>query len=294
MSFATFLAKVSGKKRVWLYRFELGSTRAFYTSRATQYDDYTFDFFDEVDFFARGDFFSRTYTPAPITQGRMRRTSQIKRGELDIVFPRTNATAQLFRDSVIAEASRVDVLTVFANDPDAEVVTKFRGRVVAVKPGIVSITLTAENQFTAMRRKALARTMQRLCNNAQYFDPGTDYPGCKLNLATWQSAATATAVLGSVVTVTEAATFDDGYFSGGILEYGSDRKLILSHTGDALTMLSLPSGLETAIAGGSQSVKIAPGCNLTFQMCSAVFDNADNFGGLPFMTDNPFDGRNPY
>lgn len=294
MSFATFLAKVSGKNRFWLYRIELGATRVFYTSRATQYEQHNFDVFDMADVFDQVDVFTRVWSPVPIKQGRIRRTSHIKRAELDLVLPRTNAIAQQFRDGLEAQASKLQILTGFANDPDAEVVTKFLGRVVGVKPGIVSITLTAENLFTALRRKALAQNMQRLCGHAQYHDPGPDYAGCKLVLADWQTIATATAVSGDVLTVTEAANFDDGYFSGGILEYGSDRRFILKHAGAELTLLSLPAGIATAVSGGSVAVKIAPGCNLTFQMCSAVFQNTDNFGAFPFMSSNPFDGRNPF
>lgn len=294
MSFASILATVSGKKPVWLYVFELAGVRTYYTARPVAYGQTNFDFFDQLDVFADPDFFTRTYSPVPIARSKITRTSVVRRAEVDVVFPRTNSLAQQFRDNAGAEASRVQILQVFANDPDAEVVPIFVGRVVAVKPGLVSITLTVENAFTAMRRKALALTMQRLCNHAQYFDPGPNYAGCKLNLASWQVSATATAIATKVVTVTEAASYDDGYFSGGIMEYGTDRAFILKHAGTALTMLRLPAGLATAIAGGSQSVKIAPGCNLTFQMCSAVFENTDNFGALPFMTDTPYDGRNPY
>lgn len=296
MSWASIVAAVSGKKPVWLYRFEQGTTMVFYTSRSTQYDQTNFDFFDQNDIFAAvaTDFFTRNWLPSPIGRGAITRTSKVQKATLDITFPRTNVTAQSFRDSSLVQYNKAQVLAVFSNDPDAEVVTKFLGRVVAVKPGLVKITLSCENLFTTMRTKALAATMQRLCGHAQYFDPGSPYAGCKLVLADWQVSATATASAGRDITVTEAASYDDGYFSGGILEYGGDRKMILKHAGSTLTMLDMPDGIATALGSGSQSVKIAPGCNLTFQMCSAVFQNTANFGGLPFMTDNPYDGRNPY
>lgn len=294
MSFATFMAMVSGKKPIWLYRFDRGTDQYFYTSAGTAYNQTNFDMFSLSDFFAQADVFSLPWNPTPIGRGAISRTSSTQRATLDIVLPRTSPLAIAVRDGLQAQETLLTVYKVYDGDAAQEAVTKFIGRVVGVKPGLVSITLSCENQFTAMRRKILASTMQRLCNHAQYYNPGAEYAGCKLSLPAWQVAGTATALSNYDITVTEAGSYDNGYFSGGILQFGTDLKFILKHSGTTLTMLALPEGFAAAIAGGSQSVSIAPGCNLTFQMCSTIYKNTDNFGGLPGMTDNPFDGRNPF
>lgn len=280
MSYAAIAALISGKRPYWLYRLALGSDVVHLTSRAS-------DIADTAP--------AQVWTASAIRHGRLRQTGSLDRSGVELTLPRSDAFAQKVRDSIGIAPTEVTIWHGYENDPAAERVVKFTGRIVAVTPTLTSVTLSCQSRFTILRRKALSATMQRLCRHAHYHDPGAGFAGCKLALAEWQVTATAAAWADPRATVAEAAAHDDGFFTGGIFEYAGDRQLILAHAGDQLRLLAPLAGLaEQIAANGAAAVKLAPGCNLSFEMCSGLFRNSDNFGGFPQMTDTPFDGRNPY
>ncbi|MCV2877616.1 DUF2163 domain-containing protein [Sedimentimonas flavescens] len=286
MSYAAIAAWVSGKRPVWLYRLDLGQESVFYTSRAGGYVT-TPDFFDRFDFFDEPDVFTRTWAPSAIAHSRIRQTSAIGRAETALVLPNSDAFARRFLGGQGIAESRVTIWHGFSNDPDGELVVKFRGRVVGVRPMLTRITLICENRFTEMRRKGLSAVMQQPCRHALY------HGGCGLNIADWQQDLTATAASGAFLTVPGAATEADGHYSGGVLSFGGQMQMILKHTGSTLRLLKpMPDLSEEIAAWGSAAVKLAPGCPLTLDACASKFNNALNFGGFPWMTDSPFDGRN--
>jgi hypothetical protein len=126
--------------------------------------------------------------------------------------------------------------------------------------------------------------MQRPCRHAHYFTYA-DGGGCRLDVNAWKQAVVITAATGRVMTIPLAGLQPDGTFSAGLLFLGSNQYFIENHTGNQITLESVPVGLAVPA-----NVDIAPGCNLTPQNCVA-FNNIANFGGFWFMTDTPFDGR---
>lgn len=286
--YSDFLAMISGKKPFWLYRLERAGTQYFYTSRGTDYTETGHDWFDEFDVFEPADFFTRTWASTPMKRSAIRQTSAIGRAEVTLTFPQSDTFARTFLDAPQYETTLLTVYHGFANDPYGELSTKFRGRITGVKPAYTTIRLTAENRFTLGRAKGLHRVMQRPCPWAVY------HTGCGVTLASFQDAGTLTAISGKVVTVTQASSQADGYYSGGILEWNGKKQMIMAHSGTSLTLIAPVAGMATALAAASPSqlsVTIAPGCNRTTAICSSRFNNLANFGGFPLMTENPFDGR---
>jgi hypothetical protein len=178
----------------------------------------------------------------------------------------------------------VSVWQTFAGDPDEEYARKFSGRVVSVQPGLLTVRLLCEESFTSMARSSAAQVMQRPCRHAHYFTYA-DGGGCRLDVNAWKQAVVITAATGRVMTIPLAGLQPDGTFSAGLLFLGSNQYFIENHTGNQITLESVPVGLAVPA-----NVDIAPGCNLTPQNCVA-FNNIANFGGFWFMTDTPFDGR---
>ncbi|WP_212525846.1 phage BR0599 family protein [Actibacterium sp. MT2.3-13A] len=269
MSYTAIAALISGKRPLWLYDLTLGATTTRYAARSANYT-----------------YASNSYTASSIAHTRIRQTSAIGRAETTIVLPRTDAFAIAVRDNIGTLETAITIRHGFVNDADQEFVVKFRGRVIDVRAMLGTITLVCENRFTEMRRKGLAAVMQRPCRHALY------HTGCGLNIADFETAGTATAWASPVLTVTEAGAQADGYYSGGVVTYAGARQMIVSHTGTALKLLGPVPDLAAAIAAsGSASVSIAPGCDLSTTTCNGRFSNIDNFGGFPWMTDSPFDGR---
>jgi len=291
MSYSAFNALVSGKRPVWLYYMRKGATEVYLTSSGEDFNAATPDFFIGDDFFAEedGDAFTQIWTATPMTRTAIRVTSAIGRAEVKIVMPQSHEFARLFIGDPGYEDNEVVIYHTYTNDPDAEVVTKFRGRVVETRAFWKTITLACENRFTAMRNKALPEVVQRPCRHALYNQ------GCNLNIADWEIPGTATDYTAPVLTVTEAGEQADGYFSGGIVTWNGNRQFIIKHSGTSLTLLAALPGLSDDIdASGSSYVSIAPGCNLSMATCKDRFDNLDNYGGFPWMSDSPWDGRNPF
>jgi len=294
MSYSTWLAKIFGKRPIWLYRLTLGSTTVHLTTRQSDYYSPHDDFFDlGPDLFAHDDFFGQTFTASPLSHTKIPVTSKLDRSELKMEFPLSDSFASQFLGIIGLVEATVTIWHAFEDDPDRERVVKYRGRIMEVRPSPTRIEFSVENELTAMRRKGLVAVMQRPCRHALYHgDPGE---GCGLNIADFETSASATAASGVTVTVTEAGDQPDGYYTGGVITYDSQRQMILSHTGTALVLIATLPGLEDEVtAWGSATVKLAPGCDLTRDTCNDRFDNIVNFGGFPWMGDNPFDGRSVY
>lgn len=272
MTYSAFAALTSGKHTVWLYEFTIGGVVTRYTSRSSAY---TYD--------------SETWSPAAIGHGRIMQTANLRKQELTITLPKSNAVATTIREGVGIIATRVRVLHGYEEDGDQEFVVKFDGRIVNHKPFVGTTTLICEPESTKRRRKAIAAHFQRPCRHALY------HGGCGLSLASYQAAAVATDWTSPILTVTEAAAQPDGYYSGGLVSFNGALQMIRRHTGTSLNMLAPVPGLEADLdANGTSAVLIAPGCDLTMQTCDDKFSNIENFGGFPWVTDTPFDGRNPF
>ncbi|MZR14220.1 hypothetical protein GQE99_14450 [Maritimibacter sp. DP07] len=285
MSYSSFLSLISGKRPLWLYKIVLGSQTAFLASRATDFDLPHSDFFDlGPDLFANEGFFQQTYTASPVRHSRIPVSARIDRNDVDLVFPLSDAFARNYLGSIGIVENSVTIWHGF--EGDGEFVVKFRGRVMGVKPEQTTITLACENGLTSMRRKGLSAIMQRPCRHAVY------HTGCGLNIADFEVSGTATAISGATVTVAEAASQADGYYTGGVLTFNGARQMVAKHVGSSLTLIGALPGLEGEISEwGSADVQIAPGCDLSLATCELRFSNTDNYGGFPWMSENPFDGR---
>lgn len=292
MSYADRLSSVFGKRPIWLYHFVKDETERFFTSRATDYTEDLTDWFDQVDVFVGEDFFTRVWKSVPVAHTRFRVTSTIGRAETEILFPQSNEWVQTYvtPGGLGYEDNTVTVYHEFTNDPDQERLAKYRGRAIATRRKLNYTYLVCENRVTELRRKGLSAVIQRPCRHALYHSK--DGLGCNLNIEDFQVDGVATALSDTLVSVAEAGNQEDSYYAGGVLTFNGSSQLILSHTGTTLVLLGPIPGLQDAIDGeGSAEVKMAPGCNLTRATCAEKFNNLDNFGGFPWIDDNPFSGR---
>lgn len=270
MTFANILASVAGKRPFWLYELQRDGEVGRFTSAGADIE-----------------WNSQTWTSTPVTHTRFMRTGAINRASTQLVFPASNVFAQRFLEPSY-QGNLVIIRQGFSNDPDNEVVVRFRGRVIGVEPKLTRLVLTCENKTTQTRQKAMPAVMQRPCRHALYGD------GCGLAIADWQVDATLTAYSDGVATVAAAASQPNGYYRYGVLEYAGRRQMIRAHSGSSLTLLGPIVGLEDDLAGspGTLDVKIAPGCNLTRSVCNDRFGNILNFGGFPWMDETPWNKTN--
>lgn len=206
---------------------------------------------------------------------------------MSVVFPISDGWARRF----LGPPGDPVTLTMFRghhHDPSGEVVAWWKGRVVSGRAEGERIILRCESVFTSMKRLGVRAVYQRTCRHALYSG------GCGLDLASWQTAGTVSAIGARKVglTIAEAAAQPDGYFTGGILQHGAALAYIARHSGTSVRLSArLPALEDDLAANGSAAVLLAPGCDLSRRTCANKFSNVENYGGFPWIPGkNPFGG----
>lgn len=224
------------------------------------------------------------YTPTSIGRSEIESRNELSRANLDIRVSLTNAAAIRWLSD---NGENIVSLTIFERSTLGTFTTAWKGRLVAVIPGMDSITLKFESIFTSLRRPGLRARYQRSCRHALYGR------GCRLDAEDFAVVGECTALAGTVVTVTEAALQPDGYYVGGMLR-SPDGVLsyIVGHTGTAIalqrTSYSLAQAAEAALPF---AVTLYPGCDHSRVTCNSKFNNLLNYGGFDFIPQkNPMGG----
>lgn len=236
-----------------------------------------------------------TYVPVTIGRSEAESKNELSRANLQVTVDLDNAMGRRWMKNILDE---VVSLTLFSKD-GADVSVTWKGRLASVKPDVSSIELVFESIFTSLRRAGLRKRYQRSCPHVLYGR------GCSLNKADWATAGKMLALSadGLTVTVPEAASFADGYFTSGMIEAPDGTlRFITNHIGQFLTLIRPVSSLGEALINsgygvsyggfyGGVSVNIYPGCDRTKETCNNKFNNLPNYGGFPFIPlKNPFGG----
>lgn len=156
---------------------------------------------------------------------------------------------------------------------------------VMLKRGTVGEIVLKDSVFRAELRgltQALSQQIVELYTPDCRADLGDSR--CKINLA-------ALTVSGTITSVTDRRTFadtsreeDDAYWNGGLIIWGSgantDRKMeVKSFIGGNFTLyLPMPDNIEVG-----DTYTLQPGCDKSFGMCKARYNNVKNFRGEPHV-----------
>jgi len=209
-------------------------------------------------------------------------SEELARQGLTVEVPRDNDLAALWLASPPMVAAELQLLRGHRNDPDAEFVTYWRGRVAKVSWSGSRAVITCENALSGLRRMVFVPNWSRGCRHGLYAQ------GCEVAQTGFAVTGTVTAVNGAVVTAAAWAGQPDGWFTGGFVELlNTPLRMVVDHVGDALTLQAAVPGVRV----GDELVAYA-GCDHTSETCETKFGNLDNFGGCEFFPEqNPFDGK---
>ncbi|MEM7806220.1 MAG: phage BR0599 family protein [Pseudomonadota bacterium] len=270
---------------IFLYEIDSGGTRYLRAAGPVDVTLTPSDTFLQPPDFTTSDPSTRTYVAEPgIAHTEILSSGEVDRAEVQISFPISSA----FAISLLGASSPTTWVTIFRyhlSDVTSERRALFVGRLISREINGYQLNCRFENIVSRLRANGLREYFSTSCRHALY------QQGCNLNIEDFFTAGTATALSDLDLTVTEAALQADGYYTGGVIRWNSVLVYVLGHTGSTLLLKSVPNGLAAAIAGGSQSVEIAPGCPLSIDVCGSRFNNADNFGGFPYIPKkNPYDG----
>lgn len=224
---------------------------------------------------------SDIYTSTPIQRTAVEVNTEQARNALKLTVRRDFVIADLFRQSPPTDVIALTIKR-FHRDEEEDVAVVWIGRVLNCSFEGAKAVLTCEPVSVSLKRQGLRRLYQKQCPHPLYGE------GCFVDKEDFKHETTITDVNGVTVTV---ASLDSLPYAGGFLEYEDmdgnlERRFIRSFSGLVLT-LNLPfNDLESATA-----VTVYPGCNHTMETCDTVFDNLENYGGMPFIPiHNPFDG----
>lgn len=167
-----------------------------------------------------------------------------------------------------------------------EFIVVYKGKLSSSIPHRKSVDLIFSSWSKALSRREAGFVAGRQCPWRLYS------PECGVDKAAFAIAGTATTYDAAVITVAAAAGQADGYFAGGLVEFGDDARMIVRHVGSSLTLSGKFPRLSDAIAGsGAAAVTIYPGCDKSLTTCRDRFNNIARNGSLPLMSDNPFTTR---
>jgi len=230
-----------------------------------------------------------TYRAVPITRSNVELSSEDSNTTFTANFPLDAEFLELFR---ISPPSGLVTLLVEKFDlrTNQSLGLVFKGRIVNVAWEEDMAELICESSSQAIRRMGLRRHYQYGCPHMLY---GGE---CRVNRSNYVTIDTASNLTSISVDLISAAGKPDGYYAGGYIEYEHselktvERIAIADSAGATLTLFSYPIGLK-----GGTEVRAYAGCDRTIQTCSQKFNNAENYGGMPFIpTNNPFGGDPMY
>jgi uncharacterized phage protein (TIGR02218 family) len=213
-----------------------------------------------------------TWYPSALQLGKFACTGEIPKDALTVKLPVTDSVAQTFLGYPPEVMTSVTVFRTHYDD--ADVLCYWKGRVsgFSITGGVLA--LTCEPIFSSLKRMGLRPVYQKCCRHALFG------AGCNVDPDNFAHSVTATVVLGSVVTVPDAAALD---LTGGTLMTANGTiRMIVAQNGADLTLMRAIKGLAPG------AVTVYDGCAHDIDACRDKFHNLGNYGGFPGIpTKNP-------
>jgi uncharacterized phage protein (TIGR02218 family) len=221
-----------------------------------------------------------TFAPEAIAHTEPSQGVELKSGTLKVTVPLSNPVAQQFLAYMPSTPMFLTIYRAHDGDPDNETVVYWQGKVTkAAFYDYCELNCAPEQED--LKRPIPNQRYQPQCNRILFS------PDCTVNKLSFRVAATLTSVNGAVIQAAAFATQPNGYFNGGYIELNNERRMILNHAGNTLTLIAPVNDLTV----GTQ-VFAYPGCNQQFNGdCVQKFNNGVNFFGFEWIpTNNPFVG----
>lgn len=239
-----------------------------------------------------------TWRAAAISRSEIKQTVEKPQDQVTVTFPYsldpnessppiTQALGDNWRPYVPSDTVAITCLAYHANDPDAETIVEWTGRVQQPKFTDGQCQLTCQPSRTILN--ALRRGPK--WGRQDWKIPYAPAPrGMGLKRADYEIPATVTAVSGLSVTAAEFAGVPYN-LAGGELSWArangiTERVMILAHSGSTVTLLAAAPELAVGLA-----VIALPTCGHTWADFAAR-NNTVNFGGSIYMPiDDPYGGQ---
>lgn len=239
-----------------LYEFTRGNAKFYYTSSDKSVQD------GEI-----------IYEAITLTRSAIDSSSDLEKNSIDITFALNSKFAQDCLRSALEENTLVKVSKLqFGN-----ISTLWQGRVTAVKPDGVEITLKCETDYTSLGRAGARYKYQRTCCHDLYGS------GCKLDKSNFEVEATISVVDRLKITFDDLNA-EENDFRLGMVEVNGVYVGIESNSENSVTLIRRLDSLSEFVG---KKIKLYPGCMKSLTACHR-FNNTDNFLGFSYIPeDNP-------
>lgn len=218
------------------------------------------------------------YTAKPIKRSRIKvSTPQAGSSDLTIDLPASDPLIIAYGFGV---APPELYLTLTRYHEPSDVIVYWKGNVTNCRVSGEMGSLITPNEITrAMAGEVPSVIYQTPCNNVL----GDD--NCLVDLDAVSHSTFMVDYDQSTVTVQSDNGRADGFYNAGFLETPYEKRSIVSHVGNVIT-LAFPLTRRNY----AMPVTIRPGCNLAYEGdCLTKYNNQPNFGGFPFIPNvNPF------
>jgi uncharacterized phage protein (TIGR02218 family) len=215
------------------------------------------------------------YQPEAITRTQSNQTT-VEGGR--VTLPVSNPVVEQF---VAFSADTPMFLVIYrGHEGDSDVVVNFTGRVNLCRFGDVTAELNCLDD-DVLKGRVPTKPQFPHCNHSLYDS------ACKVNreLFALQGTIATVDATGAIISVEAAASKADGWFTSGFLETKEQRRIVLLHAGDTMTLIA-------PLIGGAKvgdAVTLYAGCARDVETCKTKFNNRQHFGGFPWIpAQNPF------
>lgn len=261
MSFADKEVSIEAGEPYELYLFQ------------TEQDTYRLTSADEDKLFLGG-----TYVRTPVSRSEITDDQEQHRGQVKVNLSPEHAICQQFVAYLPASPMALTIYRQQTGEIDAEAKVIFSGKVYLCNfqdpCEIVCVPDTDQ-----LKKVVPGSQFQSQCNRVLYD------AGCTVDREDFKRTITLSSVAVDVLVSSDFAAEIDGWFQNGYVDFNGQKRMILSHVGDTVTLLAGIAGLEAG-----DVVFGYAGCNHQYNGdCVAKFDNGANFFGFQWIpTKNPF------
>lgn len=238
-----------------------------------------------------------SYSPLPMSVGSVSSSGTLDKATIDVDVPGDSPVPMLFRYYPLGGI--VGLTIFYGHDGSDDYKAVWVGRVTQCSwdDAGATATLSCEPVSTSMARPGLRRNYQRLCPHALY-----DATSCKADKASHTRTAVVGSISGNTIKLVDVVT-GASQFRGGTIKWTRnmagqipliDMRMVKDVRDDITGTEFVALGAVLGLAPGD-TVEITHGCDHSLDACKAVFQNAPNYGGQPWIpTDNPSSGGSIY
>ena len=219
------------------------------------------------------------YRSSPVRRSKTRQGEDPHKDSIKLTLPRGDNFAREYVAEVFEQTTTLTIRRMHRSMTPSEAVVVWKGRIVDTEATGETITITCESVFTSLRRLGLRERFETICRLRLYGER------CKANQPSYRVDAEISHHDNyTVLSMMGIGGHENGWFTGGVLEYAGLRRFIIRHEADVVVLsrrfFSIVAGVEVALY---------PGCDKSLDTCRNKFDNVDNFGGFPWIPNkDPF------